>query len=264
MVIEAVPRTVGFLYGLVMIGILVWLWRSGRWNRKIGGILLLMSAALGFLIFAPVMPYQFEQAVLRNEGALEAPVAVAVIGISVLTVISLLIGRFFCGYICPAGAVQEIAYHAPVPKTLLKAKVPFMAVRAIFFVVFLAIAFVTGLSLLSFFGIHDFFYLIFSAGSVAFLIVLIISTTVYRPFCRLFCPAGLVFSLVAWKSIFRLGRTGACIECGKCEKACPADEAGGSDRKAECYLCGRCLAVCPKDAIRYGREPGKEMAQKED
>lgn len=254
MVIEAVPRMAGYLYGLVVIVILFWLWRSGRWNQKTGGIILVISAALGFLIFSPVMPYQFEQAVLRDEVALQAPVAVAVFGITLLTVISLLAGRFFCGYICPAGAVQEIAYHAPVPKTLPKVKVPFMAIRAIFFFVFLTVAFATGLSLLSYLGIHDFFYLILSAGFVAFLFVLIISTSVYRPFCRLFCPAGFVFSLVAWKSIFRLDRTDACIECGKCERTCPTDEAGPSDRKAECYLCGRCIAVCPKDAIKYGRK----------
>ena len=116
-------------------------------------------------------------------------------------------------------------------------------------------------NLLAFFGIHDFFNLALSAGSVVFLIMLLVSLVFYRPFCRLVCPYGLVLSLGAAKSLFRLRRTDACIECGKCEKACPTDEAKREDGKAECYLCGRCTDVCPRDALVYAKDRPPEKIQ---
>ena len=117
--------------------------------------------------------------------------------------------------------------------------------RAAFFVVFLVMAFALSASLLAWFGVRDFFYLSLTAGTLVFGVVLLVSTTLYRPFCRLVCPAGLLFSLAAQKSVFRLQRTGACIECRRCERACPTDEAKRSDGRSECYLCGRCTDACP-------------------
>jgi polyferredoxin len=120
-----------------------------------------------------------------------------------------------------------------------------MAVRAVFLVAFLVMAFILSASLLAYFGIRDFFYLSLTAGTFVFIVVLLLSMTLYRPFCRLVCPYGALLSLAAWKSLFRLQRTDACIECKKCERACPADEAKRDDGKAECYLCGRCIDACP-------------------
>jgi ferredoxin-type protein NapH len=263
MVIESIPRSIGLLYGLVMVGTLAWLWYSGRWKEKIGWLLLGISTVLGFLIFAPVMPYQFEQLVLRNEPGLDGPLIAGVIGTTISVILVLLFGRFFCGYLCPVGAVQEIAYHAPIRKIPMHYKTSFMIFRAAFVLLFIALVFLLSTSLLSFFGIRDFFFLTLSTGAGVFLVIVIIATVFYRPFCRLFCPVGFLFSLFAWKSVFGLHRTDACINCKKCEKVCPVDEAGSSDRKAECYLCGRCVEICPMDAIRYGRGFIKDTSQKE-
>ena len=63
MVLQQIPKMVGFIYALVMIVVIVYLWYSGRWRQKIGWLLLVISAALGFLIFSPVAPWQFQQLV---------------------------------------------------------------------------------------------------------------------------------------------------------------------------------------------------------
>jgi polyferredoxin len=259
MVLTEVPKAVGFIYALVVIGVVAYLWYSHRWRQWIGWLLLTVAAALGFLIFSPVAPYQLQQLALRDVQGLGAPLIVGATGLTLVLLLTVIFGRFFCGYACPVGAVQEIAYLAPVPKLRPQQKVAFMVVRGVFFVIFLIMAVVFSASLLAFFGIHDFFNLALSAGSVVFLIMLLVSLVFYRPFCRLVCPYGLVLSLGAAKSLFRLRRTDACIECGKCEKACPTDEAKREDGKAECYLCGRCTDVCPRDALVYAKDrpPGK-------
>jgi hypothetical protein len=41
MVFDNVPKAIGFVYALVMIGVLAYLWHSGRWQRSIGWLLLL-------------------------------------------------------------------------------------------------------------------------------------------------------------------------------------------------------------------------------
>lgn len=254
MVLDFVPKFIGFLYALLMTGILAYLWYTGRWRHGMGWVLLLVSSGLGFLIFSPIAPYQFQQLVLRDVQGLGAPLLAGALGLLVMVFLVFVFGRFFCGYLCPAGTVQEIAYRLPVPKWEMRQKSAFMVIRAGFFIVFLVMALILSLPLLAWFGIRDFFYLVLSTGSVVFALLLLFSVVLYRPFCRLVCPYGLLLSAAAAAGLFRLERTESCIGCGKCEKACPADEAKRGDKKAECYLCGRCTDVCPAEgALRYMR-----------
>lgn len=251
--LDSFSAVLGIWYCILMICICAWLWYSRRWRYQTGWILLVISVGiLGFVTFAPVMPYQIEQLVLGNEGPF-----LGLMSLVIWCIIVLLFGRFLCGYFCPVGAAQELAYRVRGKALPLKVhphqKMIFMLVRAAFVITFVLIAVATSFSLLSFFGIRDFFYLLPTVGTAVFVLIILISTQIYRPFCRLVCPAGFFFSLCSWKSLLKLGRTNDCIKCGTCEKICPTDEAHTGDNKAECYLCGRCVKSCPKGAIRYRR-----------
>lgn len=247
-------RPLGFFYAIVLIIILTWLWYSGRWKQKAGILILLVSAALGFLIFAPVAPHQFQELMVRNTASLGVALVTAAIGLAIIFVLTLVSGRFFCGYLCPVGAVQELVSLVPGKKFSPRQKVLLMAVRGIVFFVFLFMALAFSAALLDYFGIRDFFSLTVTSGSVVFVLLLVIGIVFYRPFCRLICPYGALLSLAAGTSLFALQRTASCIECKTCEQVCPVDEAKRGDRKAECYLCGRCTEACPQDgALKYQR-----------
>ena len=247
-------KVLGFLYALVFFLVLFALWYTKRWKRRTGIVLLLVTIALGFLIFSPVIPWQFQMLVLRDVKGIGGPLAIAAMGIVVMLTLSFLFGRFYCGYLCPVGAVQEIGSYVPVPKIHLKNKIMPGLFRWAFFFEFIGAAIFLSLGILRLFGIRDFFYLVFTTGFFVFLVIIGLSFFLYRPFCRLFCPFGALVSVPAMVSRFKIQRTDQCIECKKCEQACPTNEAKRADLKAECYLCHRCLDVCPVEgALEYTR-----------
>lgn len=225
-------------------------------SRRKGFFFLILSALFGFFVFAPVAPYQFQLLFIRNLSSPGMPVAGMIFGLLLIIVISFLFGRVFCGNICPIGALQEILSIIPVHKTgssIKKYSVPF---RAAVFAVFLAAGLLFSISLFDIMGVKDFFHLNFASFSVLiFSAFLAASVFIYRPFCRFICPYGLLLSLVSAPGIYKFRRTDKCIECGKCEKVCPVDEAKRDDNKSECYMCGRCMEVCPvSGALVYSRK----------
>jgi ferredoxin-type protein NapH len=254
MVIEQIPKTVGFIYALVMVVVCAALWYSGRWSRRTGYGLLVITLGLGFLILAPIMPYQFQMLVLQDTQGLGGPLIAGVLGLGVILILSVIFGRFYCGYLCPVGAAQE-AVSQVSPYTLrITQKTLSGAVRLGVLGAFLLTAYVASFGLLYPFGIRDFFALSFSTGFLVFVVILLVSAVVYRPFCRFICPFGALAAVAAMPAVFKIRRTETCTECGKCERACPTDEAKPEDWKGECYLCGRCIEACPTlKSLQYGR-----------
>lgn len=255
MVVESIPNSVGFIYGIVAFAALAWLWHSGRFTRRRAVPFLVVSVLLGFLVFAPVFPYQLQALVLQDTAALGAPLPMAIGGTLAFIVLALLFGRIICGQVCPAGAVQEIMHLIPVKKYgSAESRVP-TAVRAGIFVIFLAAGLGLGINLIGFLGLADFFNLaIASISFFIFLGIVLLSAVVYRPFCRYACPYGALLAPAASKALYRLRRTDACIGCRKCERACPTGAARPDDGPGECYLCGRCTEACPVDgALVYER-----------
>ncbi len=254
MVIEQIPKFVGFIYVFIMVGVCAALWHTGRWNRRIGHALLFVTLGLGFLILGPIMPYQLQMLVLGDLKGLGGPIFVAVLGLLLTLVLTFVFGRFYCGYLCPVGAAQEaISRVSPYSVRITQKRVT-GGVRLGFMGAFLLTAYMASFGLLYPFGIRDFFVLSLSAGFLVFVLLLLISVVVYRPFCRVICPYGALASIAAMPAIYKIRRTETCTECGKCERACPTDEAKFDDLKGECYLCGRCIEACPKPpSLRYER-----------
>jgi ferredoxin-type protein NapH len=255
MVVSSIPPILGLVYALIAVPVIAYLWYKGKMTRAIAFLFLFITACLGFLIFSPMAPYQFQQAIVGGGPGPGTPMPMVIGLIVVFLVLTFVAGRIFCGQLCPIGAVQELIYAGPKRTTSAAEKKIAMMIRVIFFIAFLIAGFVFSVALLRVFGIKEFFYLDFSSTFfTVFVILIAISLFFYRPFCRLFCPFGTLLSLAAAQSLFKIRRTGACIQCGKCEQVCPTAEAGADDAKMECYLCGRCTRVCPaKGALKYSR-----------
>ncbi|MGA2935370.1 MAG: 4Fe-4S binding protein [Methanomicrobiales archaeon] len=251
--LDSTLRPIALIYTLALVGILAFLWYRGRITRTLAAAVLVASAVFGFL-FASVAPWQFQLLLIGDVKDLGGPLIFGVLILGVLLILTLVLGRLFCSSLCPLGALQELAYLAPVPKVKPRVKAILYTLRFIALAIIVVAALFLSVSTLAYLGVADLFFLSFSMGSLVMLTLLVISLFFYRPFCRVLCPFGALLALAGAGSFFKLRRNPSCIECGKCEFTCPVDEAKREDLKGECYLCGRCTEVCPvKGAITYRR-----------
>jgi polyferredoxin len=257
MVIESIPKAVGMgfavLVSLLVSLLVIVLLLRGKFNRRIGYLLLAASTLMGFLVFAPMLPNQFQVLLLGKTKQLGVPIPLAGAVLFLFVGMTFALGRSFCGYACPIGAVQELVFLLPGKKLRIKNKTISLAFRLVSLVAFLVLALGFSIGMLRYLGFRDFFYLEITGFFFVFLALVVLGVFLYRPFCRFLCPYGTILSLAAIKGVFKLRRNDDCNECGECEVVCPTDEAGAANLKQECYLCHRCVEACKRKGISYGR-----------
>jgi polyferredoxin len=221
-----------------------YLWHAGVMTRRVTFAAAVMGALTGAVFLAPIMPMELGGVVNAVTGT--SALTTGVLIICTVVALALIVGRTFCGNLCPVGSVQELAYTAPVGKIIiLRTEILELTRLAVFVVTIIAAVYLIDLMAVT--GLYDLFSLTLSAGFVVAAGLVLLSAFMYRPVCRILCPFGVLFSLLAEFSLFRLRRTQTCISCRKCENVCPTHSAGKDDSKRECYLCGRCTEVCPKE-----------------
>ncbi|HFD81194.1 MAG TPA: 4Fe-4S binding protein [Gammaproteobacteria bacterium] len=181
---------------------------------------------------------------------------------------TLLLGRIYCGWICPATFLYEL--NSNVAALLRRAGLNFgrkrLDRRFKYLVLFL------GLVLSAVFGSvwvaliyppaiigRELYYAIalngFGVGAVFFVLTLLFDILVARRgFCRYLCPGGALYSLLGRYRLLRIRRdVRNCNDCVKCNAIC---EFGlnpmRDDFGQECNNCSACIAACPTDALSFG------------
>jgi polyferredoxin len=173
----------------------------------------------------------------------------------------LLTGKSFCGWICPLGTVQELLGR--LGRRLWPRaydKVPRSAERVLQLVKYGLLVWIlvqTARTGKLFFEGFDPYYNLFNiwsdtiawTGYLAVALTVVASLFVERPFCRYACPLGGLNGLFNSFSLYQIRRDGnTCIDCGRCDKACPAHvkvSEHDAVRNVECMRCLRCVEACP-------------------
>ncbi|MBI2790124.1 MAG: 4Fe-4S binding protein [Elusimicrobia bacterium] len=205
---------------------------------------------------------------------------------------TLLLGRVYCGWICPVGLLMPLIRRLrsllaflelpPLDVRLWKGnKYALLGAAAV-------IALIGGLPLLHYIyppailsreahsfatvlfdraeaGRFGFPWGFFSGGMIFLGLVALVEVAVAPGFrCSAMCPGGALYSALSRWKLLRVKRVrSACIDCVLCDKACPMQLQPMTDKTgAECDACGVCVDACPTKALsfRFSRTGAALMA----
>lgn len=182
-------------------------------------------------------------------------------------IFTLIFGRFFCGWICPATFLYEL--NSNLAAWLHKSGFPVGQKhfdRRLKYLVLLIGVIVSALSgSILFAAIYppaiigrEIYYAIalggFGVGTVFFVLTLFFDLLIARRgFCRYLCPGGALYSLLGRYRLLRIKReVSKCNDCVKCNAICEFElDPMRDDFGQECNNCTACIAVCPTYALSF-------------
>ena len=190
---------------------------------------------------------------------------------------SLLLKKSFCSWLCPVGTVSEYLWklghklfhrNFTLPRWL---DIPLRSLKYLILAFFLYVVLTLSADalqsfLLAPFGIIadvkmlNFFRHIGIVGIAVLASFVILSVFIKNFWCRFLCPYGALMGIVSTLSPVKIRRDEtACIDCGKCNKACPSSlkvDQLLQIRSAECTGCLSCVAACPaENALQFAFPP---------
>jgi polyferredoxin len=184
--------------------------------------------------------------------------------------LTILAGRFFCGWLCPLGGLLAIINS-------LKPKAPpnwshrlnsFRTPWLLFLLGILLLGSSWTIFLTPFHLLTEGLSRLWRQQAPWLLLLIVLSAITIFPrfWCVYLCPTGLLFSFISRWRIFRASPPINCVQCGACEKICPTAAAIPAEGKTtqDCLLCGRCSEVCPVGQFDLSPSPlptieGKDM-----
>jgi len=193
--------------------------------------------------------------------------------------ITLIFGRFFCGWTCHFGAIQEFAWWffkkmGITPRTVNSSLVTILPL-------FILLNFYIAPNIIHALhspwggisvnlGIPGIWAFLpgFIIGTLTFVIdgFLIVYFLGRKGFCRYICPWGAFLKLPNSIAMFKVRNTGNCIQSGNCTTNCPVGidvsyEINNYNKvtNTNCTSCMICIEGCPSSALSYKwRNPLKE------
>ncbi len=191
------------------------------------------------------------------------------IALTVFLAFVIIANKSICAWGCQLGVLQDFIFRLNRNKKgnkgiIRQYKIPFKisnTIRISFFVILLLISSIWALDLVELVDPFKIFNPLIPTlfGWIFIALILIASLFVYRPWCHLFCPFGLVGWLFEKISFFKIKVDyNSCIACDACSKACPSDVMESilkREKKVipDCFSCGNCIDVCPTDSISFSK-----------
>ena len=249
-------------------------------KHKINKIRLLRAAVqILFLIFLPALYISAFSGIkdiylslYRHSFSLPSLLPQLVEAVAILPA-TILIGRFFCGWMCAFGAMGDGIYALSRRIFRRRFRIGEKADRLLknvkyIWLVLLIAVWSLGLSVWRSANPWDAFGMLWTPGSLpdfayvaaslwpALLVLALIVVASFlgeRFFCRYLCPLGAVFSLVSrWRiTSIRKPRT-QCGKCRVCTNSCPMGiplYQKDTVRSGECIHCFACVSACPRKNV---------------
>jgi len=207
-----------------------------------------------------------------------------------LIALTLILGRFFCGWVCPVGTVLDLVRSLAFWQ---KRRKPSHAMRLfpananshLRYYLLIAVA-LAGLFSLQALGLLDPLVIFLRASTalasnlftlrqpplraflsiISLLFVAIVTLELWQPrfWCRNLCPLGALISVFSRFSLLNRQVSSACSFCGDCRRACvmnaiPRKEPHDTDY-SDCTFCLECESACPNTGISFafGTLAGKQ------
>jgi len=162
---------------------------------------------------------------------------------------TLFLGRFYCGWLCPFGAVQDIISKIPSKKLKITYKLNSHLLKIKYLLLILALVFVLKGkdSLLKLEPFTCFFKPNFSIFFIYSLVILVFSLFIPRFFCRYFCFVGAIFAVLSKLSLLKYKLRCKKEGCNLYKERCPLgiiDELRNikDSECIRCNLCQKCIA----------------------
>ncbi len=182
-------------------------------------------------------------------------------------VLTLIFGRFFCGWICPATLLYELNSNFALwlrrlgvlrghrhLDTRIKYGVLLVVLLLSAWMGSVVAALIYPPAMISRELYHAVALGWLGVGAVVLLATLLLDLFVdRRAFCRYLCPGGALYSLIGrWRLVRIQRKVERCNDCAKCDAACefglrPMRDGFGQ----ECNNCTACMASCPTDALGF-------------
>lgn len=235
-------------------------------RQKFRKLILIIS-----LLLFPITIYYFSPVLVINAG-IEGIINGSFIVFVILLISSIFFGRSFCGYICPAGGLQECAFavNGKVPKQGWRKNIKYFIWGA--WIIAVVLCYLNKGQIIKI----DFFYQTVNGISIAniygyiiyygIILLILLPAIVHgrRAFCHYFCwMAPFMVTGIKLRNLFQLpgikiaAEKDKCISCKKCNNLCPMgiDVVNmiekGKWENIDCVQCGACIDGCPKKVLSY-------------
>lgn len=186
----------------------------------------------------------------------------------IILIATLVGGVYFCGWVCPYGSLQDLFSKLGKKLGIKKIKMPKAIqfyLKYLRYIILICVMIITLDIIFTIMGYDprvNFLAILGGTGTTIIAIIIIISFLLIslffeRPFCNYFCMEGAKYGLISsFRFITFKRNTSTCINCKKCDKACPMHiEVSTTEHVSSigCINCFQCASTCPvENTLTYG------------